>query len=237
MKFSSELKNSVPLYILFVIILTASLFGKLPFSALLIVPVFVGIYYLLFYVFRFLSTSINKKSRLKHAIRCNTPEKIKVFFLSPLGPEKKHELLHFGLLFATETEKLKAAQTLISLGADINQEGKEWSVFSYNCSITCNVQFVKLLIRNGLDLNRFDSVNCTPLHNAITCCFFKGAKIILEEGIPITQKGKNGETIIELLVGFETVEEDFSDILKFLDKNKYQYSSSDKKLIKDYFAS
>ena len=109
----------------------------------------------------------------------------------------------------------KFAQILLEHGADTNAQsynhGKtplhillERRTINEDEALNC----VQLLFERGVDVNRRDIDNETPLHLAIRRTGFKFAQILLEHGADTNAQSYNGKTSLHILLERRTIDED-----------------------------
>jgi hypothetical protein len=118
------------------------------------------------------------------------------------------------LISAAALGKIKAAQTLITAGADLNYQNADGSNALHTAIVFGNTEIADLLIDAGTELNTQNKEGATPLHVAAFFGREPIVKTLLEKGADKTIKNKMGQTPLETVEGpFEAVKDIYDLIL------------------------
>ncbi len=118
----------------------------------------------------------------------------------PLALFNSFGIFKSNLLYATdedaEKQLLNEIKDSIRVGKDINipfDHPTDYTFYARAVYMDSEIALY-LLIENGLDLNAVDHISATQLHRAAQHGSVKAAKIILEYGLSVNCKNKNGDT-------------------------------------------
>ena len=157
---------------------------------------------------------------LSEAWRYNDDEGINlnlVLLLLKNGAEvnRRDRAKHTPLHLAVRGSQFMVAESLLEHGADINAENDQGMTSvhmlsnSYFKDEGIFVNFLRLLLKNGAEVNRRDMANNTPLHLAIDHCQFIHAKLLLEHGADANAENALGQTpfdVYPLRIGISTAD-------------------------------
>ena len=141
------------------------------------------------------------------------------------------------LLLAMQGRQFKIARILIEHGADASVEDKNGKNLlhlvlqpaSYIRDEDDVLDLAQSLLKHGVEVNRRDKDNQTPLLLAIKFSWFKVARILVEHGADANTEDKSGKNLLHLLLSDRYIgdEDDFLDHALFLLKHGVEVNRRD----------
>jgi ankyrin repeat protein len=124
---------------------------------------------------------------------------------------KYQEDLNYELFTAVDSGESEICESLIKKGADVDARNSNYHTPLYNAAHQCNIDVVKVLLKNGASVNyKSQDTGETPLHAAAATSNFydapKTIKELLEHGANIDEKNVYGYTPLKVAISANDIE-------------------------------
>ncbi|KAI4176478.1 MAG: hypothetical protein LQ346_007893 [Caloplaca aetnensis] len=146
------------------------------------------------------------RSALSWAAQRGEGETVKALLAYGANPNNIDSSNMTPLHYAAQATKLVCLQPLLENGAMITQQARGWSALHYVCSFHDDINYVKLLLDHGVDIDTRTYVGKTALSLAILRNHVKSAAFLIGKGADLDVLDNEGQSPLALSIKFGHLE-------------------------------